>query len=453
MSRSAARAALLCSALLLGACAGGASPAHEHEPAQGAGGPTRSDGEGAGEARAGATATDWSRPLTLARCLRLAEENAPTAQVFAARIAAARAELTAAETLPNPTLALLWQDIGLKNDVQQALLGLRPFSLWRRGAAERAASASLSASEAGVADERRRLHLAVGRAYYSLVAAEQLATLEGQAAAIASDLATQVARRASLGDASELELERAEAERLDAAGAADDAARRRDAERLAFSLALGAPRPVPALVVAGWPQTSSAELAAWLGRAAAADPADPSALPDQPALRRAEAELARAEAALALAERDASGLDQLVLELGARRSANAEAVGGVVALRAPLPLTDRNQAGVARARADLEAARAGLLLERRRIALELGAAAQGLERARRALLEHRRPLVARREAIAAATERMYESGDAAFQDLLLARRDVVVSRRLLIGAELEAALERFRLVLVCGGEP
>ena len=391
---------------------------------------------------------DWAAPLSLEVCLRLAETNAGSAGVFRARVEAARAEVAAADLLPNPSLSLLIQDVLRPNHVEQALLGLEPLALWRRGRAQRSAAAGLVEAEARVAADRRALQFEVGRTFYGLVAAERLAVLEARAAAITSEQAAQVADRVAAGDLSALDLDRAEAEGLDARASSAAALLRLARERSALALALGAAQAVPVQVESRWPEPLSPQFLARVQQAALGGAESPELA--HPGLAHARARVALAQARLSLENGRKLGFDQAILSLGVRRSHPDFA--GVVALQVPLPFLDRNQGGLARALAELNAAEAALAGLRAQVEIQLRAALETWEQTSQAL-DDLRELVARREAIVVRSADLLEGRNATLQELLIAQRDALSARRRLIAAELDLALARWRLLLLCGAPP
>ena len=113
-----------------------------------------------------ARATEPPGPLTLAACLRLAEHNAPVVQAQAARLQAAAGALALARTAPNPVASYTAQDLGTPALLHQAQLAYPLFFGVARAPAVRAARVGQAEAEALVAEDLRRLHLAMGRAYY-----------------------------------------------------------------------------------------------------------------------------------------------------------------------------------------------------------------------------------------------------------------------------------------------
>ena len=64
---------------------------------------------------------DFSQPLTLARSLELARANDVRVMEWQARLDAARAGIISAKAIPNPTVSLTWEDLGLKDETGKSL--------------------------------------------------------------------------------------------------------------------------------------------------------------------------------------------------------------------------------------------------------------------------------------------------------------------------------------------
>jgi len=389
---------------------------------------------------------DLDAPLSLKQCLRLAETNVGTAGAFRAITDSTRAEVSAAGALPNPTVSLLFQDVVHAGHIEQGLVNFQPFSLWQRSEALRSARAGLDEAEARVTADRRDLHLEVGRAYYTLVAAEKLAALESEAASITSALATQVARRVEIGDASSLDLDRAQAERVDARAVRESTYLVLERERFALAFALRVCRSAPIRVEDRWPKPLSPALLSSARELSLGEGPIPAEV--HPRLAQALARVERASARSSLEEGRKFGLDQAVLSLGVRR--NRADYSGVIGLQTPLPIFDRNTGNRARARAELGAAEAALFQVREQYRIQVQSATNNWYQSRQALSDLRE-LVVRRESIVASASSLLADRHSTLQEVLVAQRDAVAARRRLIAAEFDVALAGWRLLLLVGG--
>ncbi len=450
-------------ALALAGCATGRDPTFAE-------GPAPRDAARASGARPPAPPLDLSHPLTLPECLRLAETSPPTAESFRARLDAARSLVAAAETWPNPVLAYQAQDLGLSDSdshaltLQQQVVSYPLGFAWTREIETGLARARERGAAASVAEERRRLRLDVGRAFYEISAEEALAGVEEDAARVAEAVAALVERRVALGDATPLELEQARAEGLDGRRRGELARRRAELDRLALSLVLGADRPVPVTLaaasavapplppeIAAAPAGGGAPVPGEAARALAA-PAVERALASRPDVRRAEADQRAAELARDLEERRAAPLAGVVVGAGIREGPNG--VGGYLGASFPLPLFDRNEGRRARAGADLRAAAAETERARRRVALEVEGALVAWQRARASLDAYAEPSARARDHALEEVRRRLASGDVDYLDLLSAERDALAARRALVEARRDVAVERWRLIgAVTGFEP
>lgn len=390
------------------------------------------------------------RPLSLADCVRLAESATPTAEAFRARLLAARADVTTAATWPNPVAAYQGQDLGDPARVlHQATLTYPLFHLVTRTAATAAAREGQARAAAAVETDRRLLRLDVGRVYYDLLQQEELVRVEAEAVTLAAGVTSLVGQRRVLGDASVLDVDRAQAEELEARRTAELVTRRRDVDRLALSITLGAERPVQVELVPGWPGELPAELGLpGLTRPERVQRLVQAAVAARPDLRQAEAAVRQADAVLSFERRRTLPLADVLITGGVRVS--PPGLGGFVAATVPLPLLDFNQGPRRRALAAVQGAAAEREAARRRVALEVETALTACEGARRALAEIVRPLVATRERVLVRTRGLFVGGEVGFLDLLTAQRDLLAARRALVQAERDAALERWRLIQAVG---
>jgi cobalt-zinc-cadmium efflux system outer membrane protein len=403
---------------------------------------------------------DPSHALALDECVDLALTNVLTDAIFKARLEAARSQVEAAAVWHNPTIEYTAEDIGLNaiygNGTrttralqQQELVSFPIFQFFTKGLEVDVARAQEARDTASVEDDRRALRLDVGRAFYELLAEEDLVRLEEEAVSVATKLADLAEKRRAIGDGSRLDARRASAEALVARRDLEQVRRKRDLDRLAFSLALGAERPVPVSVAPGWPGALPADV---LASSAAVDTADAlvaRALTLRPDLREAEAELARAKAAVDLEGRRAIPLADWTIGAGGRQG--PDGFGAVFTAGGPLPIFDRNQGARVKARSDLDSALAAYEQERRKTAFEVEAALLSWTRSRDAIETYDRPIVVQREEVLEASRRLFAAGEIAYVDLLSAQRDAVEAKRTLVEAERDAAVERWKLVIAVGG--
>jgi cobalt-zinc-cadmium efflux system outer membrane protein len=381
------------------------------------------------------------QPLTRAQCTEFALHSVPTAAAWRARLQRARAALAGARKLPNPTLGLSFEDLGVGSvPVQTTLmLGEALADVFARKSRTATAEHELAAEKARLLAERGELAADVSRAYDELVAARARLALDRDLVAIAQTQRKGVARFVELGESPRLELEKAQAECLDAdlqAAQDESAARAREIE-LAF--ALGFERPVPLQLAEGLApalEEEASELEPLLARAAERSP-------------RLEAAREDYLAALERAHLAASGLRFLPVVRAGPRSLDGQTLA-VVELESELPLFDQGQAGNSAASAELLANAAALRAAAHELAREVSLAHAATAAAEQRLEQQVRPLAAQRVAIRQHTERQFEAGEASYLELVSVRRDEVKARVGVLDTELELAGARTELARVLG---
>lgn len=396
-----------------------------------------------GVAGADSALPPWAEePLSITRCAELALRDAPTQQLLGARIRAAEAAVKLARTIPNPVISYTAQDLGLITPGGPALLHQQTLSFpilfaYTHTKEAQVAQTALVQTAATIAEERRQLRRAVGRAYLDAVLAARLLAVEERAAQLAAELVAQAERRVQHGDAGPIEITRARAEELAAQRGVEQSLRRSDLARLSLSLLLGAERPFVVRLsdaplvpeqIANPPTAQEHTSAAWNNR---------------PDLRAARAALERAQLQLQLETRRQIPLADLQLVAGARES--AAGTGGLLALSLPVPLFDHNAGPRLAAQAQVDAARAALVLRERQIAHEIASAEREWQGARDALIRLARPLVLLREQAQHAAQRQFAEGILSLLDAITAQRDRLAAERALVQAERDAATAAWEL--------
>lgn len=386
-----------------------------------------------------------SSPMRLEDCIQRALADEPTAQLLRARQLAAEALLQKARTLPNPVFAYTAQDIGVQTATGPALLHQLQIShpvlvSYLRTQEARVARAAREQAEAQIAEDRRQIRLAVGRAYFDAVLSERLVALEQQAVVAAAELVVQTQRRVQHGDIGTFDSDRAQAEQLDARRREEQAIRRSALARLSLSVLLGADEPFLVSVPAVFEESSEPTL----------EPAAriASARSVRPDLRAARAALAQAHEHERLEARRAIPIAELQVIGGVRIA--APGVGGLLALSLPLPLFDHNAGSRTAAAAQVQSARAAWTILERQVAAELLAAEREHQSASEALLRIARPQVSLRESTLRGARRLFAEGMASLLDVVAAQRDLLAAYRSLAEAEHDVALSAFRLRLMQG---
>jgi len=386
-----------------------------------------------------------AQPLTRAHCTELALASVPSAAAWRARLDHARAALEGARRFPNPSISLNFEDLGLGGSaasipVQTTLmLGEALADIASRKRRTAAAEHELAAEEARLLAERADLAADVARAYDELVAARARLELDRDLSLIAENQWKAVARFVELGESPRLELEKAGAERLDAAlqSARDEAAARTREIELAF--ALGFERPVALQLADGLTSAlpaESIELEALLAQAAANSP-------------RLEAASEDYRAALERAHLAASGLRFLPVVRAGPRTVDGDTLA-VVELESELPLFDQGQGERGATSAELLGAAAAVRAAAHELARAVSLAHAATLSEAKTLDAEARPLAEQRPRIRRQTETQFQAGEASYLELVTARRDEVQARVSVLEAELSLAGARTELARVLG---
>lgn len=386
-------------ALLLAGCATSGQDASPQLAAR-LGVPDRTD---AGAATAIPPGVRLEDGLTQDEAVAVALWNNPDFRVQLTDLGFARADLLEAGLLRNPVLSLLFP-IGPKQFEMTLRLPLEV--LWERPRRVAAANVALARVAAGLEQHGLNLVADVKVAYVDLALARDRRQLAETAAKQLEEIQKITDARLRAGDISELE----------ARTAAIDAARaRQDAERAAFEIELRAnvlrgrlglslhPSPI-ALTTA--PAAASAcadrpEMLAGLLK---------DAIASRPDVRAAEIAVEAAGARMGWEK-------SRIIAVTAVLDANGEGKAGVEAgpgLDLGLPLFDRNQAGKARAAAEMQRAALAYVAAQQRVGTELTEAATQLSQARRTLSSWQQTVVAPLDAQVAAAERAFAAGDTSY---------------------------------------
>jgi cobalt-zinc-cadmium efflux system outer membrane protein len=380
---------------------------------------------------------DLSHPLSLAECLNLARRNDIQAAQWQARLATARAELTGARTLPNPTFQASWEDLGVK-DAAGASLGNSTYGLsypiffwWTRGPEIAAARNKLRAEEASVRADQRQLAIDVGAAYLTLLAAERKEQAQQDMLKEARDALRLAEESFKLGSVAGHDVDLARTEARQAEAELFDARRDEQAQSLAFAFALGADRPMPARIQDAPPSMPLA-IAQVVAQAAttttlnAAAPLLPGALLSQaqaadPACAKAKADRKAAEAQFQIEARRVLPLADA--QVGAARKNDPEGMGHNFSFEIPIPLFDWNQGGMRKARAELLAAQADEEKARREIVSQLSVAWQSYVNAKQRYESYALRIAQDRALLAGDAQDLFAAGQIGYSELLQARRE------------------------------
>lgn len=373
--------------------------------------------------------------LDLPALQALAEAQAPRLMLARQEIGLARAELAAADpSFPdNPVLDLAvgprvsGDGTGLAVDATflQAF-----FFDGQRGARRLAAKQAVLTAEARVEVARWSLHADLHRAFDRALVARERVTLEAEVADFQTRLADIASKKAKAGEIAEVDARLAAVERIEARQHLVAA----QADYLQACLQLA--------TLVGWQRDEALEPEGTLEQPTAPplQALRRHALAADPELRLKSAAIALAEARLDFERRSAGVLPAFGLSVGHETGLGAEpsvtTVQGVLSL--PLPTSNTNQAGVARARAELELART----ERSTYQQELLARVAELHAALTSAIERaaafESEILPRNAELLTLLERAYAVGELELGEAIVARERFV---RVRLDA-LEAAQER-----------
>ena len=389
-----------------------------------------------------AVAAGETTVLTLEQALARASAEGSATLVAASERERAVARARQARAWENPTLSVEVENVLGRGpyrdfDAAESTVSLsQPLPLGGgRGARVRAAHSDEKAATAAIALVALELRRDVAFAYAEAIAADRLAGIARERAALGAQTRAAVERRHAAGLESDLQRARVEVE---TAGMQADA-RRRAADALARRRALAS----------HWREaTVTAALdEAWFDAAPdAAFSAAPYPAPDT-ASTHPRLVVARARVEQARAELEFSGLEATV---GTRRFEDAPGAdrAWVLGLSMPLPVWDRNEAGIAEARAalqgaefDLERAARDLLAEREAALAERDAAKLEVDALTMSGLPSSKSL-------AQLSVQGYEAGRLSLIERLDAERALVETKEDLVAARLRLRQSEARVAAV-----
>ncbi|HEX3766655.1 MAG TPA: TolC family protein [Kofleriaceae bacterium] len=371
--------------------------------------------------------------VTADQAVALYRERSPRLAASRAAIDVTAADQVDAALYPNPTLSLSTTNIVQGQDTfghSQELVGLDgPILIGgQRGHRGRAADARVAARRAELDADQGRAEIEIRRRFVALAAAQRKAAALATALDDARAVRAIVAGRQQAGAKSPYELERTDLALAALASRHDEALTDVTAASGALAAAVG---------VAGW-------------QPRAAGPFEPPAAPAAAGAPGADhPELVAGAAAITAARRDetaahAEAVPTPSLQLQSFGTTDPQGIALVIGVAIPLPVFDRNQGAIARARAQQRAAE----LDHRATGAELTAElarATAIEAVRcAAVARFRGDAIERLPRVRAMAEASYRSGQGGIVELLDAL-DAITEARLreieLIDAALDAEIE------------
>ena len=391
-----------------------------------------------------AVAAGETTVLTLEQALARASSEGSATLIAVSERERAAARARQARAWENPTLSVEVENVLGRGpyrdfDAAESTVSLsQPLPLGGgRGARVRAAQSDEQAATAALALAALELRRDVAIAYAEAIAADRLAGFARERAALGAQTRAAVERRHTAGLESDLQRARVEVE---TAGMQADA-RRRAAASLAQRRALAA----------HWREaTVTAALdEAWFDAApATAFDVASDVAPTHPRLVVARARVEQARAEIEAARRAPfSGLEATV---GTRRSEDAPSSdrAWLLGLSMPLPLWDRNEGGVAEARAALQAAEFDLERAARDLVAEREAALAERDAATLEVDALRLSGLPSSKSFAHLAAQGYEAGRLSLIERLDAERALVQTHELLVAARLRLRQSEARVAAV-----
>jgi cobalt-zinc-cadmium efflux system outer membrane protein len=187
--------------------------------------------------------------LTLEKCLELAKNNQIQVVQWKSRLDAAHAELRQSKILPNPTLGISWEDIGLEDELGKSVstvaygISYPIFFWWTYPEKIKAAKLNQLSEQTAVLSEQRQLETEIASAYFNIVAGQKKLSLAEDILDNYSELLRLAKKQNQLNEISGLSLEQARLEMLRAESDLQDAQSQLRADQMSFAFALGADRP------------------------------------------------------------------------------------------------------------------------------------------------------------------------------------------------------------------
>ena len=315
-------------------------------------------------------------PLTLPQAIEISLRNNGDLKAFRAEAGTREAGKTRAGLLPNPTFELEGSSGALTgNSTENSLsVGISQEILLggKRGKRLAVAEQELAAYRWHLADRERLLTEAVKNAFNDVTLAQQRLQLADRAIELNRQLLAVATERLAAGDIPELELNLVRVELARSQGGRIDVERSLHQHQARLWTILGLP-PSNAPTTGTFAETPMTRSLAELQQHAVRNRPDLQSLTIEKARYEADIDLARAE-----------GIPNLTAGLAIARETTTMEVGGVegkdtgwtlgIKLSLPLPLFDRNQAGIQEASARQQSSEHRLLAASRNIAQEVATA-------------------------------------------------------------------------------
>jgi cobalt-zinc-cadmium efflux system outer membrane protein len=381
-------------------------------------------------AQPGAGVPEVAAEVTADQAVALYRARSPRLEASRAAIDVTAADLLDARIYPNPTLSISTTNIAQGQDTfghSQETVGLDvPILIGgQRGHRERAATARIAAKRAEVDVDQAKAELEIRRRFVALLAAQEKVAALATALDDTKAVRAIVAGRQQAGAKSPYELERTDLALAALVSKRDEALTDVATASGALAQAVGLPGWQPRAVGTFKPPEPAGP-AAPTGSAEPAAPAGASVGADHPELVAgvaAEA-VARSEEALAHAE----AVPTPSLQLQGFGTTDPQGIAVTIGLAIPLPLFDRNQGAIARARAQQHAAELDHRATTSELTADLGRAV-AIARARRAAAaQFEADAIERLPRVRIMAEASYRAGQGGIVELLDAQGAITEAR-------------------------
>jgi len=354
--------------------------------------------------------------VTVDQAVALYREHSPRLMATRASIDVTRADIVEARIYPNPSLGVNGAHTTVGGDTMgHTQIGLDleiPILIGhQRARREEAANRHVDATQADVAVTQGEAELDIRARFAALLATQEQSAVLAAALADAKALRAIVAARTGAGAGSEYAVERIDLEIAALASRVDEAAANQASAAGDLAVAVGMP---------GWQPHAVGDLAPPAPGTPAIDPAHPALALDKATQAAAHADEARAHA-------DAVPTPTLALQSWS----TADPLGLVLSagISMPLPLFDRNQGAVARARAEAHRAELELAAKTHELESELGRATRVLGARRDAVTHFQAEGLQRLAKLRTMAEASYRAGQGGIVELLDAL-DAITDARL-----------------------
>ncbi|NVB80844.1 MAG: TolC family protein [Kofleriaceae bacterium] len=342
--------------------------------------------------------------VSIDQAIELYRQHSPRLAATQANIGVAQADLVDARIYPNPTLGLSAARTVSGTDTighTQPTLSLDvPILIGgQRGRRADAAKAHVDVARASAARDQGDAELEIRARFATLLAAQDRTSVLAGALADAKALRDIVAGRSSAGAGSAYAVERIDLAIAALASRVDEATTDESTRAADLALVVGLP---------GWRPHALGDLAA-MSPPQAIDPAHPALVADRADATSARADIARAKA---------DGIP--TPSIGLQTFATTDPAGWAVTagVSVPLPLFDRNQGAVARARAEAHRATLELAATQSELTTALDRASAEAKARRDALARFRADALQRLSKVRFMAEASYKSGQGGIVELL-----------------------------------